>query len=276
MGSSIAEALHRNGAEVAIFDRDSFEPGNLGESALVRRADLYQPKAQVIAERLKETSPNSPQRVVAVTHSALSLAALPAVKNSTILISAVDNPTARLVVAFLATIYMTPLLDLGTGVFHRQTEDIPDGGNSREFSSNPDREMGADIRLCVPGRCLLCTGGIQNLNVAVRELRESLAGSRDSKPNAPAWFDQRSGSLRSLNGCAVNLGLRLIEDWLAHRLSVNQNHWLHLEFDANGTANLETRRMTHERAPDCVLCSLTGIGDAGLRQLPRLLEKLSN
>ncbi len=209
MGSSVAELLHRNGAKVTVVDADRFEPHNLGESALAAPSDVTRSKALVIRDRLQNTSPGT-QPVRAVLHSVLSLAALPAVKDCTILISAVDNPTARLVIAFLSVIYMIPVCDLGTGIFHRQRE------RTIASESEHDRDMGADIRLCLPGRCLLCTGGIQALDTAVRELQAIFAGRTTGQNSGPSWFEQRSGSLRSLNGCAVNLGLRLIEDWLAH------------------------------------------------------------
>lgn len=270
-GSTVAEQLHRNGARITAIDHDHFEPHNLGESALAGRMDVSRSKALVIAQRLEASSPNATP-VVPVLHSVLSLAALPAIKDCTILISAVDNPTARLIIAFLSTIYMLPVLDLGTGIFHRQPDQSRE--QSARASRRSDRDMGADIRLCLPGRCLVCTGGVQNLSDAIQELKALLDGQTTKRPANPAWFEQRSGSLRSLNSCAVGLGLRLIEDWLAHRLSSDQNHWLHLEFNETGIPALETRQFPHNRNNNCPLCRLTGFGDAGLRRLPRVLHEL--
>ena len=261
-GSGIAESLHRNGANIVVFDEDSLEPSNLGETWLAHGDDVYLPKVQVIVDRLKESSPNNPGRVAGVAHSILSLASLAKLKDSTVLISAVDNPRARLMAAFLSVIYMIPLLDVGTGIFHRESE------------NSAHREMGADIRLCLPGRCLLCSGGIHNVGEAIDELKASFNG----KPVrlAKAWFEQRSGSLRSLNSCAMSFGLRLIEDWLAHRLPPDQNAWLHLEFSADGTPVLQSERFPHDLNVNCPLCPLTGFGDFGLRQLSKLLTELSD
>lgn len=267
IGSTVAEMLHRNGAQVTVVDSDRFEAHNLGESALAGRADVDQAKALVIAKRLESSSPSS-LTVLPVIHSVLSLAALPAIKNCTVLISAVDNPTARLVIAILSTIYMVPLLDLGSGIFHQQPLPTPTDSESQ-------REMGADIRLCLPGRCLLCTGGIHNLNVAIQELQSVLTGRRLEQTGSPAWFDQRSGSLRSLNSCAASFGLRLIEDWLSHRLSDTENYWLQLEFDANGLPSLQTQQFEHRRKHTCPLCLMTGSGDESLRSLPSLISMLT-
>ena len=51
------------------------------------------------------------------------------------LISCVDHDEARLATGIIAALYAKPLLDIGTGV----------------FGSGEGRQMGADIRLILPG-----------------------------------------------------------------------------------------------------------------------------
>jgi hypothetical protein len=260
-GTGIAEALHRNGGDIVVFDDDCFSPSNVGESWLANGDDVYMRKVQVVVDRLKESSPNDPGRVAGVAHSILSLASLSKIKESTVLISAVDNPTARLMAALLSVTYMIPLLDIGTGIFHRGTK------------GSAHREMGADIRWCLPGRCLLCSGGIHDVETGIEELKARSAGQpfKDTKP----WFEQRSGSLRSLNTAAIGFALRLIEDWLAHRFSWQENRWLHLEFSEDGSPMIQLERFAHELDPNCPLCALTGLGDAGVKKLSALLDALS-
>ncbi len=161
-------------------------------------------------------------------------------------ICCVDNPTARLATAFLAALYLKPLLDIGTGILR-----TPDG-----------RRMGADVRLVLPGHCLLCLGGIPGMEEAPARLQGWHAGDAlDSDP--VAWWRQRAGSLRSLNQLAAAAALRLLEE-LA-RGTLRRSTWLHFEFSEEGIPALEERLA--ERDLSCGLCALSAAGDAGLGSL---------
>ena len=168
-----------------------------------------------------------------VPAGALSLPALAAVKDADIVICAVDNALARLAAGFLAQVYLRPLLDLGTGIFR-------------------DREhAGADVRLIWPNGCLLCLGGVAS----------DASGAGD-------WRQQRAGSLHSLNSLAVDLGLRLLEEFVAGRL--RHSTWLRVEFGHDGIPALMTGSATPNSA--CPLCNASGRGDAGLRLFPSIVE----
>ncbi len=176
-GSLVATALTRFGGQrLTLIDPDLLEPHNLGEMDAVPPADLGRPKVDAVADRLRTQFPNFPISQFPVPDSILSLSALVAVKRADLLICCVDNPTARLVTTFLAALYLKPLLDIGTGIFYDATaQDDSAPSPSRLGFRNPpspipNRTMGADVRLLLPSRCLLCFGGIANLDRARVEL----------------------------------------------------------------------------------------------------------
>jgi hypothetical protein len=125
--------------------------------------------------------------------------------------------------------------------------------------------MGLDVRLVLPGRCLLCFGGLAGLTAARDELLAGVAVP------APADFRaERLGSLRSLNALAVSLAQTLLEQCLAGRLTAST--WLQGDVGDGGVP-----RLTYP-APvptaDCPLCALTASGDAGLHAFPAVLRRL--
>jgi molybdopterin/thiamine biosynthesis adenylyltransferase len=245
-GSLAAAALWQTGvARLTLIDPDTLEEHNLGEMDAVTPADLGCAKVEAVTSALRGRPGGADSVLEPVAESALSLSALAGVKRSDVLVCCVDNGAARLAAAFLAALYLRPLLDVGTGIFR----------------VGEVRRMGADVRLVLPGAgCLLCQGGIAGLEGARREL---LASPTPAPPGD--WRRHRAGSLRSLNGVAVHLGLRLLEDLMDGRLV--GSIWLHLEFDGAGVPGLEIRRPGPDQA--CRLCRFTGHGDAGL---PRLSE----
>jgi hypothetical protein len=211
--------------------------------------DLGRPKAHAVAETLRQGGGCA---VLAFADSILSLSALVVAKRADVLFCCVDSPPARLATACLAALYLKPLVDIGTGIF-----------NERTGQAAPARRMGADVRLVLPGRCLLCLGGIADLARARTEL---LTGPVPAA-RPPGWQQDRAGSLRSLNGIAVYLALRLLEDLASGHLTAST--WLHLEVSAAGIPMLEHRELPPN--PVCRLCALTARGDAAVGELRSVL-----
>jgi hypothetical protein len=264
-GSQLAESLHRMGkVDVTMIDSDRVESHNVGESSLLNRDDIGRYKAQAIAGQLWKTSPGT-GRIDCVLSALNSLPSLAAVSGSTLLISAVDNPAARLLATILASLFLVPLLDLGTGIFHG--ESLAPAGRAE------GRTMGADIRLCLPDRCLLCTGGLPGVEQAATDLLDSGLSERAAEQQRP-WFEQRSGSLRSLNGCAVSLAIRMVEDWLANRLPQRLNRLLQLRFEEDGSPVLTKLDYGHIRSSDCPICGIAGQGDGGLPYVAGVLRQV--
>jgi hypothetical protein len=251
LGSLVATTLVQQGVHtLSMIDPDTLEEFNLDAMDAVTMQDLGRLKAEAVAEHLQKRFPYT--RITAVPRSIMSAEARLAAKRADILICCVDDDAARLYTGALACCYAKPLLDIGTGIFYDQaplhpvhpTRPAPVQG------SPPQRVLGADVRLIVPGDgCLLCWGG-------VAQPREVIQRWRTGRPRRP-WHVERAGSLRSLNAMAAHLGLRLLEDLVAGRLT--RSVWLRFETDAHGMPTL--RHLPARRRPTCALCARQGLGD---------------
>lgn len=120
--------------------------------------------------------------------------ALPVLAGADLIICAVDNPRARLAVSRAASLFLKPLLDLGTRIEHK----------NRTGNSGSNRSMWADIRLIGdPGRaCLQCFGGLGTSSVL------SPPGPRDgatTDPTDPTRFGTESRAWAA-NGRASGQG----------------------------------------------------------------------
>jgi molybdopterin/thiamine biosynthesis adenylyltransferase len=249
-GSLAADALAALGvAQLALIDPDRMEMHNLGEMPGARQADVGRPKVEVLAEAACRSAAGRETAIQAVQAPVQALPALYALKPVDVLVSCPDAPAPRLAAAVLAALYLKPLLDIGTGI----------------VSGPEGRRMGADVRLVLPGRCLLCLGGVADLPSA----RAALVRG-ESPGRAGDFRTERLGSLRSLNTLAVSLGQTLLEQWLTGRVSGSV--WLQLDIDAAGLPRL-TQPAPLVR-PECPLCSATAWGDAGLEALPAVLARL--
>ena len=153
------------------------------------------------------------------------------------LVSCVDDNTARLFVSQVATRGLQPHLDIGTGV-------VAEGSS---------RLIGADIRLVVPGDgCLLCIGGVGDMR---QRLERLVAIQQGIEPPRLPWDLQRLGSLRSVNQMAVAVGMRLLETQAAGESE--RSCWLRIEWEGHIP---QSRLMSHDNNPSCPLCRLTGRG----------------
>lgn len=248
-GMEVATSLARLGAaQITVIDADRIETGNLGELFPgVSIEDVGQLKSQVLASLLSAQRPSRLRQLTAVPESISSQPSLIAAKNTDFLISCVDTPVARAATAFLAKLYLLPLLDVGTGIHRHAAE----GGGT---------ETGADIRLVLPDRCLLCFGGIREIDV-VRQ-QQALIPHRGPGHRRVDWQTERAGSLRSLNMMSVGIGLRLVEELVRGRL--RGSAWLQLDYGANGIPSL--RSLAPDRPSVCSMCPFTGHGDDGIHR----------
>lgn len=254
-GSLVATSLARFGVQhLTLIDPDKLEPHNIGEMNGVALDDIGCTKVNALIKSLPAHS-----LADCLADSVLSLSALIAVKECDVIFCCVDSPSARLAIAFLTALYLKPLIDIGTGIFYTTPTD--------PITNEPVRQMGADIRLVLPSRCLLCFGGIAGLEQAKSELLNSQHLFHSLNAD---WQQQRAGSLRSLNTTAVGFALRLFEDFIGRH--IRESTWLHLEIDNSGIPTLEHR--TPPANPCCPLCALTGQGDDGLRELQTMLKNL--
>lgn len=242
-GSLLAEQLVAAGVEqVTLVDPDYVEAATLGEASLCfGKDDIGQPKANILVERLARRSRTTLQAEI---RSVLDPGILPVLAGADLVVSAIDNPAARLAVATMAARFLRVHLDVGTGV----------------FSNGQGVEMGCDVRLSIPGEgCVHCLGGIgapvtEALN-AIQRTRSTPAWART---NHPVDNSGRSGSLRSLNSIACGFGMRMMEDFLGGTLTASA--WLRLQFAGDG--GLALQRVTADTAASwtCPICHLAGWG----------------
>ena len=108
-------------------------------------------------------------------------------RQADLIISCVDHDGARLVAAFVATAYHRLHLDVATGVH------VTPGDAAGLTNGAGRRNMGADVRLVVPGAgCLLCYGGLRDFGAAMRNvLAPEAVGASPID-----WSTQRAGSSR--------------------------------------------------------------------------------
>lgn len=246
-GAAVTGSLARTGVRrLVVVDPDVVETHNLGEMDSLKNGDVGRPKVTVLVEAL---AADVDAQITALTMSVDSMPAATTLRTMDVLIGCADEPLARLLTSILGAAYLRPVVDIGTGI----------------FGDGDARRMGADVRLILPGSCLVCAGGVPGLTQDGGGRRH--ATQRTSE--RPAWREQRAGSLRTLNQVAVGLGLRLFEDLIGGRLA--SSVWLRLDYGADGLPRLEHVPITPD--PACPVCRLAASGDAVLHVVPDLLNQ---
>ncbi len=255
-GSLAAVTLARLGARhLSLVDPDSIELHNLGEMDAVTNTDVGSSKAHTIAAHLHDIMDASRgSRAGPIFDSIIaplnSREAHDACRQADVLICCVDNDAARLSLGMLATLHHKPLLDIGTGVrFSHEAE---------ARSPTPDnRQMGADVRLIVPGSgCILCHGSLSDYPQAIVE---AIGGRSPASSETGAWERERpGGSSRALNEIAVHHGIQLFLDLVAER--VTRSVWARIEIDGTGRLSASYQEPTGNTS-SCTLCNRAGLGD---------------
>ncbi len=251
-GSGLAQMMTEGWGidRLMVVDPDLVESHNLGEMSGVDESDLGVPKAQAVASRLRASSDRLDATIV--LNSITDSRALRAVQSCDVLFGCVDHDGARLASSILAALFLKPYIDIASGVH----------GAAR------DRRMGADVRLVLPGRCLLCMGGLANPGgardaLASAERERSLSMARD-------WRAERAGSLRSLNQLAASVAARLWEDFIVERVS--ESTWARIEIDPAGRIDVSYPRP----APiplSCPVCREAGAGESGLALVSDMIRE---
>lgn len=253
LGSLVFNSLVRTGISgISIIDPDRVEIHNIDAGDGLTREDVGEYKVVVETRNIK--SALFPGKVlpeiIPVPSLLNSLSALQACKEADIIICCVDYDFPRFVTSFLGAVYMKPVIDIGTGIFH---------------DDKGVRVMGADVRLFIPGdACIQCLGGtarrIRNRHLLTDPVRE------ESFMRSRRWTDERLGSLRSLNQIAAHVGLRLIEDFVSGRIS--DSRWIQIEFSPDGKMATRNQEKGGRSWRSC-LCGKVGAGDEGLSCLDK-------
>ncbi len=239
--------------EIVFIDADTLEPGNRdagiaflpsfsGSDGEPGAAAV--PKIEAIAKLLQQQTPLT--RIVTVDAVIESMRALRAAAACDVIVSATDNDAARLCCAAVAQLFHRVHLDVGSLV-------------SRDPQGNV--ELGADVRLMLPGeRDLCCMGGF-----AVESDLERFALRLDPGPTS-RWQDRKAGALTSWSTLVAALGMRMLEDLAAGLLT--QSRWVRMT-QALTEHVPSVRELTAATDPYCPLCAIAGHGD---QWLPRMRD----
>jgi len=239
-GSLIASSLALLGVKrLVLIDPDRIEAGNLDAMTGVTADDVGHKKVKAVAQHLTSLRPDL--IVTGYVLPAHRRRASESLVEVDLIITAVDDDSARLCAARVSSQYLKPHLDVGTGVFQDSTS---------------DRVMGADIRYMLPGEgCLECCGGLRRHHDAEYELNRRPSELRRAGP--ASWRDERAGSLITLNSVAVGVALQLYVDSLAERFAGSR--WMRLEWTPDGQVTSQTLRP--DFIGDCTTCGRLGLGD---------------
>ncbi len=239
LGSLLVTALGKIGVrEVVLVDADVVEDHHLDAMDVPGPQCVGMHKVDAVAALQAELAPDL--RVHAIAHDVEHRDAIAALRTCDVIVTAPDRGQPRLLASLCASAYGRVHLDIGSGVLRR------DEGRSA------DLDFGADIRLILPGHCLLCVGGV---DLDTRHVAD--------------WRRQRAGSLRSLNGMATSYALFLLERLITGDLGATT--WTRLRLDAR--AQLRTEQPAFSARPQCPVCSESGRGDAVWRQAATLTTR---
>ncbi len=251
-GSLLAASLARLGVQqLVLIDPDHIEPHNLGEMDIITSADIGRAKVSALADHLHTLVAGQSVTYTAVVAPITDPAALEMARSCDILCCCADNDAARLATAILSTLYHKVLLDIGAGIF------------DETHGAHNSRDMGADVRLVLPGDgCLLCRGSLGNYDQAIEELCHSHLRANQLENTIP-WQQQRAGSLRSLNQIAVGVGVQMLQDLIAEH--IRSSVWTAVEVGGDGRVAVRYPTLLSAREDnDCTLCRRAGLGDSGL------------
>lgn len=245
-GSLLARTLAQLGVKSFIFiDPDSLKTVNLEAMIGVDSQSCGQAKASALARYLINQYPDI--KIEIITKSITSASAFAAMKQANLIIHSSDHDAARLACGIYAAQYLLPLLDIGSGIYQASTQVL----------------MGGDIRLLLPGEhCLWCQGGVSQPETAIELFFQHQLSTLP-------WYQQRQGSLLSLNQLNVHYGLLLLQRYLTGKAGAA---WLQLHFNTQGIPEIQTVSIT--KHPQCPLCQLTAYGDQGQLYYSHLAEQL--
>lgn len=252
LGSAVASILARDGGRrFTLIDPDTFEAHNLAGGVTGRASDVGSDKVMSLARSLRKV--NRICQVEEISASVTHWRSLEGIAAADLLISAADHDSARLATGALAALFHLPLLDVGTGIFREHDR----------------REMGSDLRLTWPGRCLIDAGGLRDGGSAFRAL-ESAEAERLLRSSPVDWRRQRAGSLASLNAAAAGVAARMIEDFVAGLL-IENGAWTRLQFENDGRLRVTHPQPAMPATGEC-LCVFAGLGGDGLDSVLRWLK----
>ena len=214
-----------------LLDPDQLGPENLDAMPAIPFATIGCWKVDAVAELLHQFRPDlslSLSRASTVSNEGSEFLA----HRSDLLISCVDNDTARLAISRQAMRTITVHLDMATSV---QREPAP--------------LIHGDARLLLPGHgCVVCVGSMLDFEAARYQL-DAPSGSLPLRTPQP-WHEQRAGSLLTINAITVAAGVQLWLDLISG--SLRHSFWQRLRWSPG--SGLESDAAEVDQADDCRFC----------------------
>ena len=199
-------------------------------------SDVGRPKAPALADRLCAFRPDMAVSFVDTPLTDPRAQAL-LERRADLLVTCVDNDTARLAASLAAQRLLTVHLDVGTSIQRRDDGEL---------------DMHADVRLLLPGEgCVACVGGLDD---PLRRMYDvSTPAGALTRGQRIVWHEQRAGSLITINGLAVSTA---VQSWLdlcsAH---VASSYWHRIEWQRGQGIAVDQGPVTGVAA--CPFCRIT-------------------
>ena len=242
LGSIIVQQLtHLGVRNWRLIDPDVIEASNLNRVAfsLLEDAEHNRPKVEVMERGIRSIAPDA--QVKALVENVSSEAARLSLRDVDLIVSAPDNDGARLLANEIATAYLIPILDMGTGL---------------NVESGAVAEAGGQLVWRFPGEgCLHCAGAIDSARAAI----DLMNNEEQTRHEARYGTSSPQPAVMFLNGVVVSLAVGEITKWLTGFAPPQQS----LFYDA--IASSVTRLAAAGKDPQCGIChrdALYGAGDA--------------
>ena len=221
IGSLMAQVLVMQGIRrLIIVDFDSLDDHNLFATFGARPSDLGINKAVVLTRFLNQLRPSC--AIHAVQHSVNHPDVVELARGCDLIVDCVDNDTPRIAATMLSNNLLKPNLSLGTIVRRNDVDEnlseVPTEIN--ESTSGLTHEIGADVKLLLPGTCAICAGGITDRSTAESDL--STSPDEQLHLRRVEWNrENRTGSLVSINILAVGAAIQFWFDLLTGHLETS-------------------------------------------------------
>ena len=233
LGSQTAFQLAALGVgSLRLLDGDTLLLENLDAMPGLHSTDVGLSKVEALANRLCGFQPE-----LAVTYLEKPLSTSEAAafldRRSDVLISCVDNDTARLAVSLVARRALMVHLDVASSI--QRTD------NGVEIS--------ADVRLLFPGEgCVACVGGLDDADRRIYDVAAPAGVLQRGQPRA--WHEQRAGSLITINSIAAGTATQTYLDLFTS--GITSSCWHRMAWHAE--AGLECHSGRVDAGDHCRFC----------------------
>jgi molybdopterin/thiamine biosynthesis adenylyltransferase len=241
LGAHVVQQLSYLGVEnLVLIDFDTIEEHNLNRLVGAGYKDIGKAKVDIAEKAILSINPNVGKMVRKIKGCIRTQEALNALTGVDVIFGCVDRDAPRLVMTELASAYLIPYIDCGTGI---------------EASEGKITEAGGRVVVVLPNSpCLLCAKEV-NMNIAAQELESSEESEFRRRYGYISGDDIPAPSVISLNGTIASIAviefIALLTGFRAPK------HYTFYDM-------LEGKVVPRIVKPNqkCVACALKGLGDS--------------